>query len=340
MSAGLQVEKNAKMQDVKRQSEGQKIRRSEDQRDQEKTSFVQSTPEPSVDPARGQGGLLSDGNGQQEIAQSTLDPGVDSVRSQGGPVVRGNEHEAAIKSLYDAAEIEAIASLHDAAEAKETSATESDNSEPRLVTTLIKTVQGMQHTLDALTQGIKEMIRNKKWAKKAHARRERRRDAKHKEVENQPQIPADCSQTQPPVGDYGIKAEAGSQPPTEDWAPTELDEVKKVSDEEKEVYEVALSDDFEEPATTQKKPEQSLTPQQVAIMRRDAKRMLRATKGIAHTMLRATQEVRAKKPKPEKRNMKIYVTLNDRIGLPFLKQRNVVSRRSELRRGRGRSEST
>jgi hypothetical protein len=70
---------------------------------------------------------------------------------------------------------------------------------------------------------------------------------------------------------------------------------------------------LEEPATTQKRPRQPFTPQEVAIMRRDAKRMLRATKGIAHTMLRSTQDqARAQKPKPEKRNMKIYVTLNDR----------------------------
>jgi hypothetical protein len=89
--------------------------------------------------------------------------------------------------------------------------TDDDTSEPRLGT-LIKTFQGMQHMLQTLTKGFKEMIRNKKWAQKAHARRERRRAARQKEVENQPQIPVDCPQTQPVVGEDGIKAEGGPSP--------------------------------------------------------------------------------------------------------------------------------
>jgi hypothetical protein len=62
---------------------------------------------------------------------------------------------------------------------QETPATDSDKSEPR-IDTLIKTVQGVQHTLQALTKGLKEMFRAKKWAQKDHARRERRRAARQK----------------------------------------------------------------------------------------------------------------------------------------------------------------
>jgi hypothetical protein len=106
---------------------------------------------------------------------------------------------------------------------QETSATDSDRSEPRFET-LIKTFKGMQHTLQALTQGFREMIRGKKWAQKAHARRERRRAARQKEVGNQPQPPADNRQENPDVeGNGSVLAEAGTQPPIEDWAPpTEL----------------------------------------------------------------------------------------------------------------------
>jgi hypothetical protein len=43
-------------------------------------------------------------------------------------------------------------------------------------------MDGVQHTLQALSQGFREMIRSKKWAQKAHARRERRRAARQKEV--------------------------------------------------------------------------------------------------------------------------------------------------------------
>jgi hypothetical protein len=54
--------------------------------------------------------------------------------------------------------------------------------------------------------------------------------------------------------------------------------------------------------------------------------MLRATKKIAYDLLRSTREANAKEPKPEKPNMKIYVTLNDRVGLPFLKHWNGTRR--------------
>jgi hypothetical protein len=81
-------------------------------------------------------------------------------------------------------------------------------------------------------------------------------------------------------------------------------------------------DDFEESGTQKK------LVNDVWIQRRDAKRMLRATKKIAHDLLRAThdQARSAKEPKPEKRCMKVYVTMYDRVGLPFLKHWDGVRR--------------
>jgi hypothetical protein len=66
---------------------------------------------------------------------------------------------------------------------------------------------------------------------------------------------------------------------------------------------------------------------EVEIQRRDAKRMLGASKKIAYDLLRSTRtQADAKKPKPEKKNMKIYVTLDDRVGLQFLKHWNATRR--------------
>jgi hypothetical protein len=62
---------------------------------------------------------------------------------------------------------------------QETPATDSDKSEPRPDQgILITTFQGLQHTLQNPSQGIKELIRNKKLAQKAYTRRERRRAAR------------------------------------------------------------------------------------------------------------------------------------------------------------------
>jgi hypothetical protein len=196
---------------------------------------------------------------------------------------------------------------------EQTSATGSEKPVPRWMETLITNFEGMQHQLQTLTQGIKQIIREKRRAQKAHARRERRRAERQKEVEDQPQIPADSTPTLKSEGEDGIKVEAGPQPPTEDWAPPEI--------ETEQPCKTAVRDpegDFEE-SRTQKKPVED-----VFIQRRDAKRMLRATKKIAHDLLRSTRDQArsAKKPKPEKKNMKIYVTMNDRVGLPFLKHWN------------------
>jgi hypothetical protein len=60
------------------------------------------------------------------------------------------------------------------AQAQETSATDSDKSEPRLTEVLMKRFNGLRRKLQTVTQRIKELIRNRKWAEKAHNRRERR----------------------------------------------------------------------------------------------------------------------------------------------------------------------
>jgi hypothetical protein len=99
---------------------------------------------------------------------------------------------------------------------QQTSATGSEKPEPRLMETLIANFKGMQHQLQTLTQSMKQLIREKKWARKAQKRRERRRAARQMEVEYQPLIPADSTPTPKPEGEDGIKTEAGTQPPTED----------------------------------------------------------------------------------------------------------------------------
>jgi hypothetical protein len=66
------------------------------------------------------------------------------------------------------------------------------------------------------------MFRVKKWAQKAHARPERRRAARQKEVGNQSQFPVDRPQNPAiEIEGNGNQIEAGTQPPIEDWAPSE-----------------------------------------------------------------------------------------------------------------------
>jgi hypothetical protein len=150
--------------------------------------------------------------------------------------------------------------------------------------------------LQVLVKDLMPTFRAKKWAQKAHARRERRRAARQKEVEYQPQFPADRPQEPATAeGNGSISAEAEIQPRTNDWIPAESRTVgQKPTIRNPE-------GDFEDQSASQKKQEHSDTPQELAkrveIKRRDAKRMLRATKKIAYDLLRSTQE-HAKKPKP------------------------------------------
>jgi hypothetical protein len=89
------------------------------------------------------------------------------------------------------------------AQTQETTATDSDKSEPRLADILIRKFDGLQHKLQAMTQGFKEIVRSRKWAQKAHARPERRRAGKQKEVGNRPQPPVDYPQKKPDVEGNG-----------------------------------------------------------------------------------------------------------------------------------------
>jgi hypothetical protein len=121
---------------------------------------------------------------------------------------------------------------------QETSTTESDRSEPRVVLALIETVQGLQRELQVLAEGIKRKVRSKKWAQKAHARRERRGTARQKDVENQPsQFPAGSPrglQQDESTADIGKKpAEEGTQSP-KDWEPLEVEKVQSTSVEFRE----------------------------------------------------------------------------------------------------------
>jgi hypothetical protein len=91
---------------------------------------------------------------------------------------------------------------------------------------------------------------------------------------------------------------------------------------------------LEQSATAQRQPDHPRKPldqgggkKDVVTRRRDAKRMIRASKKIAYDSLRSTRDQSsAERQKPEKNNMKIYVTLNDRVGLRFLKHWNATRR--------------
>jgi hypothetical protein len=57
----------------------------------------------------------------------------------------------------------------------------------------------------------------------------------------------------------------------------------------------------------------------------DAKRMIRATERIARDLLRSAHNANgAEKPRPEKKNIKIYVTMNGRVGIPFREHWNAT----------------
>jgi hypothetical protein len=67
----------------------------------------------------------------------------------------------------------------------ETSALDSEKSGPRCFQEkMIKTIQGIQHTLLALSQRLKQLVAGKRQAQKAHARWERRRAQRAPGTEN------------------------------------------------------------------------------------------------------------------------------------------------------------
>jgi hypothetical protein len=146
---------------------------------------------------------------------STLEPGVDAERRRGGPFIHGKELRDLHLEVASGEEIKNPFQM----DMLETSAPDSEKSGPRR--DLIKIVEGMQYTLLTLTQGIKRMIRDKAWARKAHARRERRRAEKRQKVGYQPpQFPVDSPrglQQDDSTTDIGDKqAEEVTQYP-KDW---------------------------------------------------------------------------------------------------------------------------
>jgi hypothetical protein len=302
MSSGLHVEKNAKTQDVK------------------------SSLLAELDPELGSTPRLISKDHLTLVEEEQLFSQEEDTR------IRRTEKMLETESQ---SEVKLAAFTEQAAQTtQETSALDSEKSGPRCTQDqLTITIQGIQHTLLVLSQDLKNLVSQKGQAQKAHARRERRRAKRASGAENQPprfsedsplaqqydastsdiaersQFPADHPQERACDESNGSKpAEGGSPVPIENWTPPESG---KVGQNEPEIS--ALVDDFEEPTTTQKQQEQPGTPQEpaksVEIQRRDAKRMLRATKKIAYDLLRSTRDqANAKKPKPEKKNM-IYVTL-------------------------------
>jgi hypothetical protein len=123
--------------------------------------------------------------------------------------------------------IEKTDSMTQAQTIQGTSATDCDISEPRLVTALVEMVEGLQQHLQALSKGIKEITRSKRWAQKAYQRRERRRAEKQRIVVYQPQFPANHPQKPVIVDGNWNKAEEGSQSP-QDWEPSKVEEARIV----------------------------------------------------------------------------------------------------------------
>jgi hypothetical protein len=78
---------------------------------------------------------------------------------------------------------------------QEPSVTDDVTPEPR-PDVLTREFRGLRHELQTLTKGIKEWFRTRKWAEKAHHRRERRRAARQKEVGYQQYLPIGQSGTE------------------------------------------------------------------------------------------------------------------------------------------------
>jgi hypothetical protein len=201
-------------------------------------------------------------------------------------------------------------------EQQETSAADSEKSEPSLAHALMKKFEILQHKLEKANRGFKEIIKRRKWAQKAHARRVRRRAAKQQEAENHPKFPADRPQTPPIVGDYGNKDEAGTQLPTEDWAPPP--QPSQTQDAGSQICSDNESSSIEEIS------ESSEIPADVNIKRRDACRLIRALRKVSYEL----RGSRPEKRRPEKRVYRTFITLEDQVGIQHLHHR--IGQREEL----------
>jgi hypothetical protein len=117
------------------------------------------------------------------------------------------------------------------AQAQETSATDSDISEPRLVTALVEFAEGLKRELQVLSKGFKEITWSKRWTRKSYRILELRRAARQQEVVSQPQFPADRLQNPAIVEGNGNKAEDGTQSP-KDWEPSKKEEARSETSQE------------------------------------------------------------------------------------------------------------
>jgi hypothetical protein len=204
------------------------------------------------------------------------------------------------------------------------------------------------------------MFRAKKWAQKAHRRRERRRAARQKEVGNQPAFPEDCPQRPQTVEDYGNKVEAETQPPIKDWAPPEglaqgtgstTGEVKsgqngpisgnretggpiEAGDKERpreseipsqSIKGVEDQQDSQSIVSEENGEEDSDIPAEVNIKKRDACRLIRALRMVPYE-LRGPREGKAKKP--DKKVYRACITTEDQVGVHHLQHR--VGKKEEL----------
>jgi hypothetical protein len=262
-----------------------------------------------------------------------------------------------------------------------TSALDSEKSGLRCIQdTLTKNFKGLQHSLLTLAQGFKTLMSAKRRAQKAHARRKRRQASRVKGVENQPSrfptdspmgkqqdastvdigkrsnLPADHPQIHATVEGNGRRpAEAGTQPPIEDWAPSPGVSQGSGWGEEglgqsgPTVEPWATGDPVE--AGDSERPRESKTspspgqvlpspddiqssssetseyldiPKEVNIKKRDACRLIRA-------LIKVSYELRGSRPekrKPERRVYRAFVTLEDQVGIHHLSHR--VGIREEL----------
>jgi hypothetical protein len=77
--------------------------------------------------------------------------------------------------------------------------------------------------------------------------------------------------------------------------------------------------------------EQAERKEDAVTLRRDAKRLIRATKKIAYQILRETPNVpKVKEQRPERKIIKIYLTMMDRVRLRFLKHWDGMRREVEV----------
>jgi hypothetical protein len=202
-----------------------------------------------------------------------------------------------------------------------------------------------------LDSRIQDVIVDKEASEKSACRRKRRQASRDKGVEYQPsQFPTDSPlgpQQNAGTVDIGKKtAEAGTQPPTEDWAPSPAVIQGSGWDREgigqsgpivepRETGDPVEAGDSERPRESETSPspkhppqipeefqssssddisECSEIPEEVNIKKRDACRLIRALRKISYEL----KGSRPAKRKPERRVYRAFVTLEDQVGIHHL----------------------